>query len=200
MHLCTLVNVMTNHGTTTRQHLGQVWCSKTQTRLRQIPECSAFILAQQSGQDVQEKVHCSIWMKYPPLPIDINVGLRLCPSFKFCPHCVFQFDAPALKGETVSLPSHPSWRDVLRGVGGRLRHVGVAVGGVEEAEGGRRAGGGGGDQRRQVGVGVAAEHEAAKGVAVGQDHHRLHQLGQRPALLARLQQRLDTKTRVEAGP
>lgn len=83
---------------------------------------------------------------------------------------------------------------MLRGVGGRLRHVGVAVGGVEEAEGGWRAGGGGGDQRRQVGVGVAAEHEAAEGVAVGQDDHRLHQLGQRPALLARLQQRLNTKT------
>lgn len=72
---------------------------------------------------------------------------------------------------------------MLRGVGRRLRHVGVAVGGVEEAESGRRAGGGGGDKWRQVRVGVAAEHEAAEGVAVGQDHHSLHQLGQRPALL-----------------
>lgn len=83
---------------------------------------------------------------------------------------------------------YPSVRFVFRGSGGSLRHVGVAVGSVEGAEG-RRGPVGRFGERDIVRVCVAPEHKAAEGVAVGQDDHRLHQLRQRPALLA--QQRLE---------
>lgn len=83
---------------------------------------------------------------------------------------------------------------VFRGSGGRLRHVGVAVGSVEGAEG-RRGPVGRRGQRDDVPVGITAEDKAAEGVAVGQDDHSLHQLSQRPALLA--QQRLREQRRGE---
>lgn len=79
---------------------------------------------------------------------------------------------------------------MLRGSGERLRHVGVAVGSIKGAEGRRgtvgRFGEGG-----KVWICVRSKHEAAEGVAVSQDHHGLHQLSQWPALLTRLQQRLE---------
>lgn len=76
----------------------------------------------------------------------------------------------------------------------RLRHVGVAVGSIEGAEGRRGAVGRFGEVG-EVRVRVAAEDEAAERVAVGQDDHGLHQFGQRPALLTGLQQRLETTQR-----
>lgn len=92
---------------------------------------------------------------------------------------------------------YPSSCYVFRGSGKRLRHIGVAVGSIEGAEGRRstvrRFG-----ERDKVWVCVASKHKAAEGVAMGQDHHGLHQLSQRPALLARLQQRLEgTETRAQ---
>lgn len=74
-----------------------------------------------------------------------------------------------------------------------LRHVGVAVGSIKGAEGRRSTVGRFGGERDKVCVCVASKHKAAEGVAVGQNHHGLHQLSQRPALLARLQQRLESK-------
>lgn len=72
---------------------------------------------------------------------------------------------------------------VFRGSGKRLRHIGIAIGSIKGAEGRwgtvRRFG-----ERSKVGVCVASKHKAAEGVAVGQDHHSLHQFSQRPALLA----------------
>lgn len=85
---------------------------------------------------------------------------------------------------------YPSMRFVFRGSGGCLRHVGVAVGSVEGAEG-RRGPVGRFGERDIVWVYIAPKHKTAEGVAVGQDDHRLHQLGQRPALLA--QQRLEQR-------
>jgi len=79
--------------------------------------------------------------------------------------------------------AYPSARDV---------DVGVAVGGVAGAVGGRGAGAGGLGQRGEVTrrAGGGAEHEAAESVAVGQQNHGLDQLGQRPALPPSLQQGL----------
>lgn len=77
---------------------------------------------------------------------------------------------------------------VFRGSGGRLRHVGVAVGSVEGAEGWRGPVGRCGE-RDGVRARITPKHKAAEGVAVGQDDHSLHQLRQRPALLT--QQRLE---------
>lgn len=96
--------------------------------------------------------------------------------------------------KNTSLICYPSSCYVFCGIGGRLRHVGVAVGSIKEAKGWRWAVGGFGEGD-QVWVCLASEHKAAERVTVGQDHHSLHQLSQRPALLARLQQRLDTTER-----
>lgn len=98
---------------------------------------------------------------------------------------------------SIHLLCYPSSCYVFRGSGKRLRHIGVAVGSIEGAEGRRstvrRFG-----ERDKVWVCVASKHKAAEGVAMGQDHHGLHQLSQRPALLARLQQRLEgTETRAQ---
>lgn len=76
--------------------------------------------------------------------------------------------------------------------GGCLRHVGVAVGSVEGAEGWRGPVGRFGE-RDVVRVRITPKHKTAEGVAVGQDDHSLHQLSQRPALLA--QQRLEPAQR-----
>lgn len=92
---------------------------------------------------------------------------------------------------------YPSMRFVFRGSGGCLRHVGVAVGSVEGAEG-RRGPVGRFGERDIVRVCIAPKHKTAEGVAVGQDDHRLHQLSQRPALLA--QQRLEHREEVSARP
>lgn len=96
--------------------------------------------------------------------------------------------------KNTSLIRYPSSCYVFCGIGGRLRHVGVAIGSIKEAKGWRGAVGGFGEGD-QVWVCLASEHEAAERVTMGQDHHGLHQLSQRPALLTRLQQRLDTTER-----
>lgn len=85
---------------------------------------------------------------------------------------------------------YPSSCYVFGGSGERLRHIGVAVGSIKGAEGRRSTVGRFGWERDKVCICVASKHKATEGVAVGQDHHGLHQLSQRPALLARLQQRL----------
>ena len=101
----------------------------------------------------------------------------------FCNYQWFSFE------ENTGLICYPSSSYVFGGSGERLRHVGVAVGSIEGAEGGRgavrRLG-----ERGRVWVCVTSKHKAAEGVAVSEDHHGLHQLRQRPALLACLQQRL----------
>lgn len=86
---------------------------------------------------------------------------------------------------------------MFRGSGGCLRHSGVAVGSVEGAEGWRGPVGRRGE-RDDVRVRVTPKHKAAEGVAVGQDDHSLHQLGQRPALLP--QQRLEAAHTEDEGP
>lgn len=109
-----------------------------------------------------------------PVAIQIQRSLIQCNVYIFSPSC------------------YPSSCDMFWGCGEGQRHVGIAVGSiwVAVARWGAVRGFGEG-----VSVCARAKHKAAKGMAVGQEHDRLHQLSQRPALFPCFQQHLGVESK-----
>lgn len=52
----------------------------------------------QCGLGPHKRIHCNTYkiFFFPPLSMNLNIGPRICTSFKCSPHCVFQFDTAGL--------------------------------------------------------------------------------------------------------